>query len=345
MMRFPMFVTLAMACGLACLDGCGPGSGSQPSGVTVIPAGQQPLVGSFASAPVSLPYTAPPGSTPTPGAASGDSDASAAAKAGGDFRDDFSGDGLDSGVWDSGAQAGLIQVGSGYLDMFTAGNAKSYPFVVTARPIVPEQGPFFVEWRYKIASGGQQPATALDAAPPRKLGDSMPTAPFFYATTFYTSRRFYFEGHYVGDGVKGLALNTEHKVRVEVDANDKARVIFDGGQIGQAIAVKKRPKYFYSGPDALKDGTAIAWGRLQLDFVAAGVLNVPDPATPPPVAPAPTAKPAATPTPKPTTTTAATAAPTATPTTAATATPTPAPTATPTPSPSPTTTADPAATH
>jgi hypothetical protein len=309
-----------------------------------VPAAQQPLVGTFASAPAALPYTAPPGSTPTPGAAAGDPEASGAAA----FKDDFNGNSLDSGVWDSGSQAGLIQVSGGYVDLLATGSAKSFPFLVTARPVIPEEGPFFVEWRYKVVGAGALPVMAIDQAPPRHPGEALSAAPFFSSGSFYKAGRFYFEGHYVGDGANGVALNSEHKLRVEVDGNNKARLIFDGGQLGQALPVKQRPKHFYTGPNALKDGAATTWGRLQLDFVAAGALTSPDPATPPPT-PTPTPKPTASPTPTPRPTATSNNTVTATPTPVPTATPTPAPTATPPPSPTPTpvptATADPGATH
>ena len=336
-MRFPILVTLVLAVASSCLDGCGPSSGGQPSGVSVIALGQQPLVGSFASAPASLPYTAPPGKSPRPdGSTEADPAASNTASPSG-FRDEFEGEALDSGRWDAGAQKGLITVAEGHLDLLGTGIATSFPYVVSAQPIVPEQGPFFVEWSYKVVGGGALPEFVLDASPPRLPGDALAAAPFFKTGPFYAAKRIVVEGRVVGDGAKGVTIGLEHVFRVEWDAKDFVRVIFDHGQIGAAALAKKRPKHFYVGPEALKDGTAITWGRIQINYVAAGPLTTPDSATPPPTPATPTPKPAATATPKP----AVTTTPTAVPTTGTTATPTPLATPTPTPTPSPTATPTP----
>jgi hypothetical protein len=367
--------TVLLASMLGLLAACGPSNTANPNQPTMNLGanGQQPLVGSFGQGPSQMPYAPPADKTAVAVdggvAIDGTVDPAGAAPVASDgnsltFRDTFDGSSLDERRWVSVPQSGVINVANGVLELLNTRGTRNFPYVVTKNPIMPPEGAFYVEWSYKVLVPGSTGTTfGLDAAPPVAVGDAVPVAPAFMTSWFYADMAASVEGQGIGLAKLGYAPAGFHRVRVEVDANNSCRLIFDGGQVGQAVTIKKRPTRFYIGSDhLLTDVAPTSWPRLQLKYLESGPLTTADPATPPPpptpgptAAPAtpkpsatagstprPTAQPTAQATPAPTAT--ATPAPTATATPAPTATPTPAPTATPTPAPTATPTPAPTAT-
>lgn len=352
---------LVLAAGVGLL-GCGPGGNTptQPGGISLSSAQQQPLVGTLASAPAQLPYSPPAsadqtGDTTADVSVDGDGtgtapsvDPNATADPNG-FHEHFEGSALDPAHWVALPQGGVLNVGDGQLDMFVTAPARSFPYIVTRNPVVPATGPFYVEWVYAVpTSGSGQTTFGLDALPPMGVGDAVSATHTFNTQWRYSSIVCYVEGQEVGLAAKAFNTPGFHDMRVEVDADNNLRVIFDHGQVAVARTIKKRPtRFFVGGYPLLKSSDkALPWPRVQLKSVDAGVLDKPDPATPPPapsptpthVVPTPTPRPTARPTTTPTSTVTpsqAPASPTPTPSQAASQAPSPGPSPSPTPSPSP----------
>ena len=247
------------------LAGC-PGN----PGTTVTPLAQP------TSAPVATNSATPSPvvSSPTPTAVPSDPLA---------FRDDFDGLVLNQDRWASFAQSGIIRFEAGKLDLLNTANQKNFPYVVSKQSIVPPTGPFFVELSYLLVSGGAPVSFSLDYLPADVPNEKPLTTPFMSTTWFYSHMKINFEteaGAPSFTGLKGYTFGTPHRLRLENDGSGNYRVIFDQTEVG-TFHSKRRPTRFWVGtnpPADLKTGTN--WPRLQIDYIAAGVLLIPDPATP-----------------------------------------------------------------
>jgi hypothetical protein len=208
------------------------------------------------------------------------------------FRDDFDGPVLDPERWTSFPQSGIVRFEGGKLDLLNTANQKNFPYLLSKPNVIPASGPFFLEVSYVLISGGTAISLSLDYLPAEAPGEKPVTKPFMFTNWFYSSLQLNFDtenGAPVFYGPKGYAFNTPHRLRVENDGSSHYRVIFEQTEIG-TFESKRRPTRFWVGANPVADlKTGANWPRLQLDYVAAGPLDAPDPATPDTAASAPAA--------------------------------------------------------
>lgn len=207
------------------------------------------------------------------------------------FKDDFSSPRLDTSRWKLFEQSGLVLFKEGRLELLNAGRAKNFPYLVTRRAIIPDDGPFFFEINYEILAAAEIGTSfCLDYAPPEEPGVAHVSAPFMQAYAagslmpiFNTEN-----GEVRLEVPEGGKPGKPHKLRVEYGGTGIYNVLFDGTSIG-TVKSKRRPSKFWTGIYPQVDRNEVFWPRVALDEVAAGVLKEP--------APIPTATP--TPTPEP----------------------------------------------
>jgi hypothetical protein len=199
------------------------------------------------------------------------------------FRDDFDGPLLDQDKWASYPQSGIIRFEGGKLDLLNTPNQKNFPYLLARHAVIPATGPFFLETSYTLVSAGAAVSFCLDYLPAEAPNEAPLTRPFMSTSWFYHALKFAFEtetGTQTFAGTDGATIGSTHRIRVENDGNTTYRVIFDTTELG-TFQSKRRPTRFWIGANPvadLKGGTT--WPRLQIDYVAAGVLGAPDPATP-----------------------------------------------------------------
>jgi hypothetical protein len=255
--RGVVFWSLAVAGGLAACN-------SQPPATP----GQQPLItGSPAVA-----ATAAPGALPS-------------ADAG--FRDDFDGASLSEQRWRSLPQTGMITLKDGVLELLNPGNQPNFPYLYTRPAIIPAEGPFYFEFKYRVlALGSTSPSFCLDYAPVSQPGEAPIAEPFMRLSQFYFTLKGTFstesgpKAYDVPGELRAFSPGEDwHRVRLENDGSGKYRFIVDQKELATFTSTR-RPQKFWIGTYPVKDTDASSWPRLQFDYVAAGALGAPDPAQP-----------------------------------------------------------------
>lgn len=200
------------------------------------------------------------------------------------FDEEFSGVTLDAAQWQSFAQSGVISVHDGLLDLVTSANVPNYPYVVTKADIIPQDGAFFFETKYNRLSFGAVPSISLDYLPASAPNVAPLTQPFMALGTHDSNLTLIFNlenGTKTYDIPNSATLNVAHRIRVENDGQGNYRVIVDETQIATFHSAY-RPMKFWIGANPPKDRTPGDWSRMTLDYVKAGLLTAPDPATPAP---------------------------------------------------------------
>lgn len=251
-----------------------------PAALAALGCPSQPAVVVVAPSPSAAPSTAASATSSATAAASPSPAPSVAAG----FREDFDGPSLAPAVWSAFPQSGILHFDSGHLELINSSGTKNYPYLVTKNPIIPASGPWYFEMSFAVVTQGTPPSFSLDYLPADGPGDMPLTSPFMSTTTFYNALRMNFvteNGVKTYDGAKGNQPGAFHRLRVENDGQLNYRVIFDQTELGRFTS-KRRPQKFWLGQNPPKDANIAvpSWQRLQLDYVAAGTLDTPDPATP-----------------------------------------------------------------
>lgn len=247
-------IRVAVSLALSSLPAC------QPQQPAAAPATACPVVSMAPATPV-------PTATPTP--------------AGAAFRDDFDETNLDGSRWLSFPQSGLVRIQDGKLDSLNTGGQKNFPYLVTRDAIIPATGPFYFELAYQFISNGGQVSFSLDYLPAEAPNEKPLTTPFMVTSGFYDKLRMVFDTETTPqtiDGTKGIAAGP-HVLRIENDGNNTYRVVLDGAEAG-TFTSKRRPTKFWMGQNPPKDlANGATWPRIELDYVAAGPLDAPAPAS------------------------------------------------------------------
>lgn len=237
----------------------------------LVACGPEPQVGPPPSASPSVPVQV---STPSPTAQSSpEAPPIGLGIAAPRFEERFAGPNLNPEVWTALLGPGKQSLGPQGMRLYVEGRQTAFPYVYTRQAVVPQQGPWAVEWSFHLGSITSRQFMVLDYLPPEGF-DSPTQSPHFIAVG-RVNETIRVSGPVLGGVFFSEAMTTDayHTFRVEGDGKASASIFIDGKAFRAPFKVVFPPLRFWVGSTPPNNTNFQDWGEIRLKHLVAGRLE------------------------------------------------------------------------